>query len=249
MLPMRVALARGFRASVCRFEYRGGYCLATCRPAGLGALQLRGFAAQTASKTGPLISTKDVNIGKLAGALANRIRETGTCSIDCIGPLPIYSAVKAVNIASGYLEESLPGQRLCVHHEWVTQPSREAPSGRETKLLRFNVRPVTPPATKDEPELILVSAETNTGLAAGLISRVIEKSGVAALGGMGSHSITNAVKAVAIAQSYLEKREALGDKVIAAIVRTEKFKESDEDRTRIVLSCILIPDPTKEKAA
>lgn len=261
MRPMRVALAQGFRAASYRFtKDHGGGCLTTCcRPAGskevlegLAVLQRRSFAAEATesrgtSKAGPLISGKDVNVGKMAGALANQIRESGACRIDCIGAMPIYSAVKAVNIASGYLEDSHPGQRLCIHHEWVTQPASEAPAGIDTKLLRFHVKPVTPPSIKDEPELIMVSAKTNTGLAAGLISRVIEQSGGAALSCMGSASVTNAVKAMGIAQSYLAKRDALGDnKVVGAVVRTEKFMDGNEERTRMILSCMQIADPTKD---
>eukprot|EP00930_Biecheleria_cincta_P090566 TRINITY_DN79970_c0_g1_i1.p1 TRINITY_DN79970_c0_g1~~TRINITY_DN79970_c0_g1_i1.p1 ORF type:complete len:283 (+),score=31.07 TRINITY_DN79970_c0_g1_i1:36-851(+) len=270
---MKLGFPPVFTAASCRLRARRG-CLATCQPAARTvlecyarhasalkcrdsvAVQRRDFVAQAAEKPRPsrterLMSAKNVNVGKLAGAIAKRISEHGVCSIDCVGAMPIYSAMKAVSIASGYLGDSHPGQKLCVHHEWVTNPAREAPSGRqtETKLLRVHVRPVAPPSTHDEPELILIGADTNTGLAAGLISRVIEEKGVAAVAGMGSFAISNAVKAMAIAQTYLEKQDALGERVIGAVVRTETFKEdSGAERKRMVLSCIRITDPGKAEA-
>ncbi|CAE8719356.1 unnamed protein product, partial [Polarella glacialis] len=93
----------------------------------------------------------------------------------------------------------------------------------------------------DEPDLILIGTDTNAGLAAGLLSKVFETNGVAAVTGMGSRAMSQALKAVAIAQTYLQQNKVLDTEELVAAVRTESFKEGDEDRIRMVLTCMRAP--------
>mmetsp|Transcript_14746 Transcript_14746/g.23393 ORF Transcript_14746/g.23393 Transcript_14746/m.23393 type:complete len:271 (+) Transcript_14746:69-881(+) len=201
------------------------------------------FGDRSAGPSDNLICGAQSNVGRLAGAIAGRVREKGHCTIDCVGAMPCYTALKAVVIASGYLTESHPGQILTVHPAKDKLAPREAPSGRitETVLTRIYVRPMPTPSKKDEPDLILIGTDTNAGLAAGLLSKVFETNGVAAVTGMGSRAMSQALKAVAIAQTYLQQNKVLDTEELVAAVRTESFKEGDEDRIRMVLTCMRAP--------
>lgn len=219
--------APGFRVASRRLNDRGRGCVVAAE-----AAESRGT-----SQSGPLICGKNVDVSKLAGAVANRIRESDVCDIECVGGVQIYSAVKAVNIGSSYLEETHPGQRLCIHHEWVTRQIRE---GVDTKVMRLHVKPVMPPVIKDEPEVILVKSNTNPGVVAGPISKAIEEQGFAALSCMGGVSMSKALNAIGRAESYLENRGALGDRVVGAVVRSEKFMGGDKElKRRMILTCML----------
>eukprot|EP00931_Biecheleriopsis_adriatica_P051259 TRINITY_DN29709_c0_g1_i1.p1 TRINITY_DN29709_c0_g1~~TRINITY_DN29709_c0_g1_i1.p1 ORF type:complete len:262 (+),score=47.66 TRINITY_DN29709_c0_g1_i1:56-841(+) len=208
-------------------------CAVGQRPTALTS-QLRCWASEERRKSEYLVCAKDTNVGKFAGAIAARIREKESCAIDCVGPMPVYKALKAMTLASGYLtEERKDGKILCVYAEQAKMSNAAPPeSGRNpaTIVTRLHVSPVVPPPKEDEPELILIGADTNAGLAAGLIAKVFDNKGVAAVAGMGAASMSKAVKAVAVTQSYLRKNDRLPDKkVLAAAVRTEFFKEGEED--------------------
>eukprot|EP00933_Yihiella_yeosuensis_P004585 TRINITY_DN108956_c0_g1_i1.p1 TRINITY_DN108956_c0_g1~~TRINITY_DN108956_c0_g1_i1.p1 ORF type:complete len:259 (-),score=62.33 TRINITY_DN108956_c0_g1_i1:40-816(-) len=217
-------------------------------------LGLRFFAEASPQvwRTDNIVSTSEANVGKLAGAVAARIRHTGWCNVDCVGAKPSYSALKAIKIATGYLaaEGGFAGKTLAIHPIKDILAAKEAPSGRQTRtaLMRFHVRPMSTPIKEEEPELILIGTDTNAGLAAALVSKVLETKGAAVLTGMGHQAMSQAVKTILVAQTYMLKSGTLDDKVVFGAVRTETFKEGDEDRVRMVLSCKTMDRPEEVPA-
>lgn len=188
----------------------------------------------------PLVCSKAVNAGKLAGAVAARIREHGQCTISVIGPGPAYNALKAVIIATEYLKESHPNQRLAVTPTKEFKESQLSTTGRpaETAFLQLRVRPLPTPPAVDAPE-IFVASGTNPGEMAGLIRQVIEVRSAATIGGMGPEAMSKALKGIMIAQTYLS--ESLDGGVLAASIWTEKFQENDEERVRMMMCCVRAP--------
>ena len=46
------------------------------------------------------VSTATLNVGRFAGAVAGRLRNNGSCTIDAIGPEALYAAVKSSLLVS-----------------------------------------------------------------------------------------------------------------------------------------------------
>uniref|UniRef100_A0A7S2AH25 Uncharacterized protein n=1 Tax=Alexandrium andersonii TaxID=327968 RepID=A0A7S2AH25_9DINO len=92
-----------------------------------------------------------------------------------------------------------------------------------------------PPSTEGRAPEIFIASGTNVGQAAGLIARLLESNGLVTIGGMGPIATSNALKALIIARSYLT--ESSEGRPLVAFVSSEKFREKDEDRTRMVMSC------------
>eukprot|EP00928_Gymnodinium_smaydae_P092136 TRINITY_DN75941_c0_g1_i1.p1 TRINITY_DN75941_c0_g1~~TRINITY_DN75941_c0_g1_i1.p1 ORF type:complete len:286 (+),score=64.21 TRINITY_DN75941_c0_g1_i1:80-859(+) len=219
-------------------------------------------AAAAAPKKGtPLLSSAKVNVGKLAGAVSERVRTEGQCYIQAVGPDPCHNALKAVIIAGTYLESAAAGAdvELAVTPEKSFLEGRVAPSGRttDTAFLNLLVRqlPAAPAASaagdaasaagaSEAPKDVVVGSDTNVGKAAGLVATRMQENGAVTIGCMGAASSAKALKAVIVAQKYLA--DYLGeDNVLAASVRTEKFRtQGGEDMKRLVLSCRRAPAPT-----
>jgi len=219
--PAATEEAPGFRIASRRLNDRGRGCVVAAEAA----------ESQGTSQSGPLLSSKNVDIRKLAVAVEIRIKKENDCYIECVGGPQIYSAVNAVSIGSKEL-----GKTLCIHHEWV---KRQIRAGVDTNVMRLHAKPVTSPVIKEEPELIVVKSNTNPGGIAGPISKAIEEKGFVALSCMGGIAISKALNAIGRAELYLKNRDALGDKVVGAVVRSEKFMAGDKELKRMILTCML----------
>merc|ERR1712032_709921 len=84
---------------------------------------------------------------------------------------------------------------------------------------------------------IFVARDTNVGLMAGLLQKVIVEKGVAMIGGMGAQATSNVMKALLITCEYM--REALDERAetIVAVPQNETFMSRDEQRVRVVFAC------------
>ena len=182
------------------------------------------------------------NVGKLAGAIKMRILSDNLTQIEMIGPQAMYTAIKSIILAEEYANEDSSGKVMAVRPEMVQLKDRVAPSGRttETAALRLNVATVE--RFKDvDHESIYFSGDTNPGVAAGLLCRLVESKGTAPVACMGAAATSKALKAFMITEDYLRRNSTLGDKVLAFQVQKDLFKEGGEDRTRLLFSCGLVP--------
>merc|ERR1711879_394861 len=104
-------------------------------------------------------------------------------------------------------------------------------------LLRV-LRVGEPTVLPDEPELFAAS-NTNVGLLAGLMASRVNRDGVKSVtvGCMGDKAASNLLKATIITTKYME--ESLGkDQQLAIVPRFNKFMENDEERMRLLLTCL-----------
>ncbi|CAK0886120.1 unnamed protein product [Prorocentrum cordatum] len=124
-------------------------------------------------------------------------------------------------------EETHTGQHLAFTPEKFVVPERGAPSGRttETSVLKLHVRPLPGATDTSAPELFAAS-DTNPGLLAGSLAKRIETDGSTVVSGMGSHAVSKVLKALLVAETYLERRGKLDGKTIAATVRNEGMGDS-----------------------
>ncbi|CAE8592962.1 unnamed protein product, partial [Polarella glacialis] len=111
-------------------------------------LRLRTTDSLPPAGKGEIKIARTTNIGKLAGAIANRIREDGAASVRGVGAVALRHAVKATAIASGYLAErdelgtgfelaalaklgdKVTGLRFGVQYVWMSG-KRNAPIARK----------------------------------------------------------------------------------------------------------------------
>merc|ERR1712032_42399 len=84
---------------------------------------------------------------------------------------------------------------------------------------------------------IFVARDTNVGLMAGLLQKVITEKGVAMVGGMGAQATNNVMKALLITCEYM--RDALDEhaETIVGVPQNETFMSRDEERVRVVFAC------------
>ncbi|CAK8996724.1 unnamed protein product [Durusdinium trenchii] len=203
----------------------------------------------SAAQTEGLQCGAQTNAGKLAGAIVARIREKSRVSIDTVGPQAGYTALKSIMIAEEYAKQDFKDKVLVVRPEMVKLEPREAPSGRmtETNALRMHVA-AADQFKEVQQELVYFSGDTNPGTAAGLLSRLVESKGTAPVACMGAAATSKVYKAFLITEDYLRRNKSLGDKVIAFHARKDTFKADAEDRTRLLLSCWLVPTTLYESS-
>eukprot|EP00747_Dinoflagellata_sp_TGD_P181187 gnl/TRDRNA2_/TRDRNA2_34822_c0_seq1.p1 gnl/TRDRNA2_/TRDRNA2_34822_c0~~gnl/TRDRNA2_/TRDRNA2_34822_c0_seq1.p1 ORF type:complete len:275 (-),score=39.45 gnl/TRDRNA2_/TRDRNA2_34822_c0_seq1:46-783(-) len=182
-----------------------------------------------------LVATQKSNVGKLAGAIASQIRSENLTAISAMGPEASYAALKAVVIAASYIEDTHAGKTLAV----VPVKETVVQADVESVALKLHLRPWPDIPVPEAPE-ILVSVDTNPGLMAGLMVKILEATEVATIGGMGAISMSKSLKATLLAQKYMQS--SLGkDQVLAVVPRLQKFEQHGEDRVRMLLSCIRVP--------
>ncbi|OLQ14720.1 hypothetical protein AK812_SmicGene1041 [Symbiodinium microadriaticum] len=84
-------------------------------------------------------------------------------------------------------------------------------------------------------------ADTNPGIAAGLMSRTLEAKGVLPVACMGAEPTSKAIKAIMITEDYMRKNGTLNAQVLTFTVTKDWFKEGTEDRSRLLLRCSPLP--------
>lgn len=180
-------------------------------------------------------------MGRLAGAVKNRVQTEGVCEVDTVGPEALHKALKAVIMAGRYLQdEALAGSCLAFSPAKVPLAARSAEEPA-TSMVRLRVRllPAPPPKVPEEgPELLLAGGETNPGMLATDLAARLRGSGSATVGGMGAVATSRAIKAQMIAKVYLAKM--LGSrKELLAVPQLEVLEVNGQERWRMVLNCLV----------
>lgn len=190
-------------------------------------------SSSSATGSKPLNCKAQINVGRLAGAVAARVREEHVCEVDTVGPEALHKALKAVVMASRYLGDDLPGKRLAVIAE-----RRELPANGNlpaTVLFKLRVAPLPDLPPSDEPDLY-VGRDANPGLIASPLSKKLKNKEVVTISGMGALAMSKAFKAIGVAGVYLSDVLDKGE-FIAAMPREQTIKLWDEERVRMLLIC------------
>jgi len=207
-----------------------------------GACRWNSSAPQGGSQ--PLVVSRTSNVGKLAGAIIGRIRSNDTKTMSVIGPTAAHMALKAVVIAAGYLNADGGAKRrsLAIVPERQELPGRDGREATFGMLIKIHI--VSEPKLEDMPE-VYVSQNTNVGQMAGVMMSKLRTGDMVTLAGMGAPAMGNALKATMIAQSYLDNDSPNDSEVrpgtLALVPRSDTFKEDDQERVRMLLSCMRLP--------
>lgn len=191
----------------------------------------------------PLSSTKSINIGRLAGAIAARLRQDEGCEINAVGPDSHHCAVKAIVMAQEWFDRDgeFPGTRFAIHASSVALPAVGglAPS----KLCQLRLQPVARacPAEHDVPDLF-VGGDGNPGLLAGDLTARLRSSPSVEMSSMGPSATSRALKALILANKYVKTSgEGREEQVVLALVRAELIDLRQGTRTRFRWTCIQDP--------
>jgi len=198
--------------------------------------------------------------GRLAGAVAARLRAETPAVLSAMGPQAAYTAIRAIAIAGDYLRRERPRQELAVTVE-RTSSGKDA-EGLEMFRLRLNVRLEPKEEKEAEEREVRVAQGTNIGHVASFLARALgESRGVPAIRGMGAAATSQALKAAAIAQGYVQ-RDLGGELVFTprvARILTGASEPSEASRAgsseqrkrsmEMVLRCRCIGPPSKKASA
>mmetsp|Transcript_108418 Transcript_108418/g.209893 ORF Transcript_108418/g.209893 Transcript_108418/m.209893 type:complete len:243 (+) Transcript_108418:41-769(+) len=187
----------------------------------------------------PLIAAHNSNVGKLAGALAGRIRAEDAADVSVIGPAATYAAVKAIMIAGQYLQDNQPGVCLGFSPAKQALSVHGGTSGeKETVGLLLHTRAVADPGTQNEPP-VFAAGDTNVGNMASLMKTPLGMGNSITIGCMGARAVSSALKATIIATKYMEG-DLMQHETLVLVPRYETFKVDSvdsEERVRILLTC------------
>lgn len=201
------------------------------------------------SDQAPLSSAKDINTGKLAGAIANRLRNAEVCEIDAVGPESQHSAIKAISMAQQWFEKDgeFPGTCFAVHPHSVDIPATG--SLPPSKMCRMRLRPVRGRADGREQPDIWVGRDANPGLLAGNLKNMLARFPRVELTSMGAVATSRALKALIIANKYVRDSGQFREgQVVVATVRGEEVLVQQDTRQRVRWTCLLDP-PNKAHGA
>merc|ERR1719419_2051661 len=154
--------------------------------------------------------------------------------MDAVGPEAQHKAVKALIMASRYLQDGHRGQRMAFRAEKVDLPER-GPGEPATSMLRLHAC-MLPELTARATPNVFVSRDTNPGLAAKELADVLKRECVGCMGGMGAFAMSRALKAMVIAGIFM-RRSLRGREVAAAMPQLQHLQVHDEERVRFVLTC------------
>mmetsp|Transcript_79422 Transcript_79422/g.184301 ORF Transcript_79422/g.184301 Transcript_79422/m.184301 type:complete len:299 (+) Transcript_79422:82-978(+) len=196
-------------------------------------------AVSTATALRPLVAAKTINVGRLAGAIKSRVQQGSPCSVDAVGPEAQHKAVKALIMASRFLQEDgHPGKRMAFmaeKHELAANSPKPP-----TSMVRLHGRLFGELAVPESPDLF-ISGNTNPGLAAKDLASILKEAGldgVASMGGMGALAMSRALKALIIARAIMRRAGAMGrHEVLVAMPQLLQVQVHDEERFRFVLNC------------
>lgn len=168
-----------------------------------------------ALKVQTLVAAKGTQRGRLAGAIAAQIRNTGMASVAAMGPDAAYVALRSAVVAGEYLRKEQSRQEIAFAAERQSVKGGSGRDGEDQVEMRFSIRliPVTaatethgwPPAVERQVD-VRISQSSNVGNVASFLARTItEDSGIPAMRGMGASAVSQALKASILAQQYLIK--------------------------------------------
>eukprot|EP00929_Paragymnodinium_shiwhaense_P021505 TRINITY_DN1400_c3_g1_i1.p1 TRINITY_DN1400_c3_g1~~TRINITY_DN1400_c3_g1_i1.p1 ORF type:complete len:262 (-),score=51.41 TRINITY_DN1400_c3_g1_i1:230-1015(-) len=200
---------------------------------------VRFASSEAAGSAKPLVATRTSNVGKLAGAVAQRIRNGGQpLQISAVGPDANYMALKAMIIANTYIQENRPGKNFAVVPIKQDPGAVKVPGDFATPTVGILLDLCEVPEVEVPNNPQLNSAHnSNTGLLAGLMAGILNKEDTVTVAAMGAQACSNVLKATMICQGYLA--ESLGSNGRLALVpRINKFEEHGEERSRVFLTCL-----------
>lgn len=203
-----------------------------------------GSVAQVSSpaRPPPLSSAKDINIGRLAGAIANRLRRDEACEIRAVGPSAQHSAVKAIIMVHEWFKKDgeFTGISFALDVRQVDLPSdgHLPPS----KMCHIELLPIRRELGSEKPHEF-VRGDDNPGLVAGKLKNRLQHFPSIELSSMGPMATSRALKALIIAKTYIQKSTYFrADQNIVAIVRAEEIVERLQGaRQRLRWTCVLDP--------
>jgi stage V sporulation protein S len=148
----------------------------------------------------------------VAGAISKRIREGSAVKVVALGALSVNQSVKSMAISRSFLEAD--GIDLAVQPEFIHIPSASSSDEPQRSALRFNIVPRPPASGRTAPRTrgtsdpgaseLKVASKTSPMSAAGAIAKRVREGKKCVVVAMGADSVNQAVKAVAIARTYLE---------------------------------------------
>lgn len=219
----------------------------------------RGPQAPAAGAGEALVVARGTEPGRLAGAVAARLRADAPAHVSAMGPSAAYVALRAIARAGEYLHRERP------RHELAVTVQRSSAGKDSEGLEMFGMRLVVRLEAKADVEAkereVRVAQATNIGHVASFLARALaESKGLPALRGMGPAAACQALKAAAIAQGYVQ-RELGGEMVFTPrVVRiltgpaggsgaagSTPPEDSSEQRKRsmeMVLRCRCIQTPS-----
>eukprot|EP00929_Paragymnodinium_shiwhaense_P097959 TRINITY_DN59519_c0_g1_i1.p1 TRINITY_DN59519_c0_g1~~TRINITY_DN59519_c0_g1_i1.p1 ORF type:complete len:298 (+),score=35.76 TRINITY_DN59519_c0_g1_i1:198-1091(+) len=222
-------------------------------------------AASTTEDVRPLYASANINVGRLAGAIAAKIRQDGSCHLEACGPNAGHKGLKAIMMANKYLETDFPGKTLAIHVGKVTKPA----SGNmpETAMSRLSLWPVARSSEpgvgqlrrdqpgSDKPDII-AGKDVNPGLLAGdLVNLLLRRrknqpdDATVTIGGMGAVATSMSLKCLVLARVYLAEQnsnQSLGidEQVLAATATMQAVPSvQEEERMRVLWTCRLLSAP------
>eukprot|EP00933_Yihiella_yeosuensis_P029259 TRINITY_DN22928_c0_g1_i2.p1 TRINITY_DN22928_c0_g1~~TRINITY_DN22928_c0_g1_i2.p1 ORF type:complete len:251 (+),score=56.89 TRINITY_DN22928_c0_g1_i2:79-831(+) len=195
-----------------------------------------------------LIVSKSADIGKLGGAIAARLRAGGSATLCAMGPQAVYLALRAVARSAEYVSKEKPKEEVLLVAEQssdATLASKSSPEGNVEMRLEAKMFP-KPTSENHEEEAVLVAQKSNVGnTAAFLAARLSERSNAKgdanpSLRGMGATAASQALKAVAIARTYVAKAHPGEDVLVhPKIVKKDRPLQEGEEVAKKTLEFVL----------
>lgn len=192
-------------------------------------LLLRRAASQSSEADERLVASADVEIGKLGGAIAGRVRKSGRVTVRSIGSKAAYRCIKAIVTATDYVRQdggNSSSSALAVRlAEQVSTEDGDDGARRTVMIFEAELRDLPGPQSGSASRELIIGAQTNAGKAAAAIAAVMRqgKDAAALIRAMGANAVHQALISAALAQKYLNND---GDGVKFVVVPT--FEDKNE---------------------
>lgn len=194
---------------------------------------------RTAAK--PLVSTATVNVGKLAGAVAARIRKGESCMVDAAGgPEASFNAVKCLKLASEYIQDSHPRMQVAFELQKVTIAADEdLPDAEAMRFHTILVKQRSMPKRSD----IASSKNMDPRKTATDLSKILQDrpTGAAAVSIIGPDAMSMALETVLLANTYLLNDLKEGQALLAVASSHELEKRDGSKKRQWWLNCVRGP--------
>eukprot|EP00435_Cladocopium_sp_Y103_P058568 s512_g20.t1 len=197
------------------------------------------MAAVAAGRTEVLMASAQTDVSKLSGALAARLRASGSASVKAMGPNAVQSATRALLRCRYWLQ-----QERADHETWLLV-DRVHTENEKDALGELVIEARWAPTARSmlEEEEVLVSQKSNIGQVASFVAnRLAEEPHVApALKSVGPQAASQALRALAIARKYVAK-EHPGEELLLCPREEKKSQEGGRGRRgdhyrQLVLVC------------
>lgn len=157
--------------------------------------------AATAARS-VLMASAQTDVSKLSGALAARLRASGSASVKAMGPKAVQSATRALLRCRYWLQQERADYETWLLVDRIHTENEKDALGELLIEARW-----APTSEMREEEEVLVSQKSNIGQVASFVAnRLAEEPRVApALKSVGPQAASQALRALAIARKYVAK--------------------------------------------